>query len=187
MQLTGAAVSVGLIYCLAGFLNPAAGAEKRHSHAHVHGAAEVNIAVEGKKVTIELRTASEGVMGFEHEAKSDADKKKRDAALKRVEEKFGEMIVLDKKLGCKSQGGNVTLVQTDEKGGKDAKSGAKSGEHREVRARYQYECDKAPAGSRVKFGITKVFPAIRDVKVQVLADAKQSGATIKKDRGDVGL
>lgn len=165
----------------------AAGAEKRHSHAHVHGTAEVNIAVEGKRVMVELRTPSVGVMGFEHEAKSDADKKKRDAALKRMEEKFGEMIVLDKKLGCKLQGGNATLVQSDEKSAKDAKSAAKSGEHREVRASYQYECDKAPSGSRVKFGVTKVFPAIHEVKVQVIGDAKQSGATIKKDRGDVGL
>lgn len=184
------ATLLGAIFCSAGSMalaTSAAAAEKRHSHAHVHGAAEVNIAVEGKKVMVELRTPSEGVMGFEHEAKSDADKKKKDAALKRMEEKFGEMIVFDKKLGCKSQGGSVTLVRTDEKSGKDAQSGAKSGEHREVRASYQYECDNAPAGSRVKFGITKVFPAIHEVKVQVIGDTKQSGATIKKDRGDVGL
>lgn len=187
MKLTRAAAWLGFIFGVAGSLSPVSGAEKRHSHAHDHGAAEVNIAVEGKKVTVELRTPSEGVIGFEHEAKSDADKKKRNAALKRVEEKFGEMIVLDKNLVCKSQGGNVTLVQTDEKGGKNAKSGAQSGEHREVRASYQYECEKAPAGSRVKFGITKVFPAIHEVKVQVIGDAKQSGATIKKDRGDAGL
>jgi len=32
-----------------------------------------------------------------------------------------------------------------------------------------------------------MFPEIHELKVQVLSDAKQSGATIKKDRGDVGL
>jgi hypothetical protein len=32
-----------------------------------------------------------------------------------------------------------------------------------------------------------VFPDIHEVKVQVLSGAKQTGATIKKDKGEVGL
>jgi hypothetical protein len=32
-----------------------------------------------------------------------------------------------------------------------------------------------------------MFSGIRELKVQVLSGAKQSGATIKKDKGDVGL
>jgi hypothetical protein len=173
------------------FASVASTAEKRHAEGHVHGVAEINIIVEGKKVVVEFRTPTEGVMGFEHEAKSDAEKKKRDAAIKRVNDRFNELVVFDKKFGCQSQGGKVAIAQSDSSDGKDKNQGQghrkKSAEHREVRATHNFECQKEPAGSRVRFGVTKVFPEIQEIKVQVLGDAKQSGATIKKDKGDVGL
>lgn len=157
----------------------------------MHGIAEINIVVEGKKIVVEFRTPTEGVMGFEHEAKSDAEKKKRDAAMKLVNDKFNELVVFDKKFGCQSQASKVAIVQSDSSNGKDKKHGQddhkKSAEHREVRATHNFECQKNPAGSRVRFGVTKVFPEIQEIKVQILSDAKQSGATIKKDKGDVGL
>ena len=62
-------------------------AEKRHHEAHVHGVAEINIAVDGSKADVEFRAPAESVMGFEHEAKSESDKKKRDAALERCKRK----------------------------------------------------------------------------------------------------
>lgn len=166
-------------------------AEKRHADGHVHGIAEVNIAVEGKKIVIELRTPTEGLMGFEHEAKTDAEKKKRDAALQTLERRFADLVILDTKLGCKSQPGLVRIVQSENRDAKDKKHGhdadKKSGEHREAKAAFEYECQQNPAGSSVRFGVTKLFPEIHELKVQVLSDAKQSGATIKKDKGEVKL
>jgi Protein of unknown function (DUF2796) len=166
-------------------------AERRQAEGHVHGVAAINIIVEGKRVVVEFHTPTEGVMGFEHEAKSDAEKKKRDAALRLVNDRFNELVVFDKKFGCQSQAGKVAIVQSDSISGKDKKHGQgddkKSAEHRELRATHNFECQKDPTGSRVRFGVTKVFPEIQEIKVQVLSDAKQSGATIKKDKGDVGL
>lgn len=166
-------------------------AEKRHAHTHVHGAAEMSIVVEGKKITVDFRSPAEGVMGFEHEARSDADIKKRDTTMKIIKERFGEMVLFDKKLGCKHQPGEVSLVRTDGDPAKGHKQGKgdhkKGGEHREVRATHHFVCDQDPAGSRVRFAVTKIFPSIHDLKVQVLSGAKQSGATIKRDKGNVGL
>ena len=166
-------------------------AEKRHAEGHVHGVAEINIIVEGKKVVVEFRTPTEGLMGFEHEARSDAEKRKLDAAMKLVSEKFNDLVIFEKNLGCLSRPGNAAVVQSDSSGGKDSKQGQgehkKSGEHREVRATYHIECQKDPTNSRVRFGVTKMFPDVHELKVQVLSDAKQTGATIKKDQGDVRL
>jgi hypothetical protein len=167
------------------------GAEKRHGNVHAHGAAELNIVVEGKQITVEFRTPAEGVMGFEHEAKTDADQKKRDAAIKNIKERFGEMMILDKKLGCTFRAGEVLLVETGGADSKDPKgkksADKKSGEHREVRATHNFACNHDPAGSRVTFGVTKLFPGIRELKVQILSGKKQSGATIKNDKGGIGL
>lgn len=170
-------------------------AEKRHHEAHVHGVAEVNIAIDGSKADVEFRAPAESVMGFEHEAKSESDKKKRDAALRTVQTKMNQMVVFDPKLSCKfsevktaivEEKGEPGKTQSDKSahGNKDQK---KTAEHREVRATFSAACDKTLAGSRVTFGVHKTFPAIGEIKVQVLGDAKQSGATIKKDKGGVGF
>ena len=164
-------------------------AEKRHAESHVHGVAEINIVVEGKKIVVEFHTPTEGVMGFEHEAKRDEEKNKRDAALKLINEKFPDMVMLERKLACRPAGGKIAIVNSDDQKDKKHTHGdqKKSGEHREVRATFHFECQGNPIGSRVQFGVTKLFPNIHELKVQVLSDAKQSGATIKKDKGDVRL
>jgi Protein of unknown function (DUF2796) len=170
-----------------------AAAEKRRHDAHVHGIAEINIAVEGAKATVEFRAPTESVMGFEHEAKSESDKKKRDAAVEQLRAKGGQMVVFDPKLGCKSSDMKTAIVETNgestkAQSGKDAhKDQKKSGEHREVHGTFTVACDKPLAGSRVKFGVSKVFRDIQEIKVQVLGDSGQSGATIKRDKGDVEL
>jgi Protein of unknown function (DUF2796) len=164
-------------------------AEQRHAEGHVHGVAEINIAVEGKKIVVEFRTPTEGLMGFEHEAKSDAERRKRDTALKLINDKFPEMVILERKPGCRFEGGKATIVRSDSKDADSRGHGdhEKSGEHREVRGTFSFECQSDPAGSRVRFGVAKLFPDIHEIKVQVLSDAKQSGVTIKKDQGEVRL
>ncbi|HEY3169269.1 MAG TPA: DUF2796 domain-containing protein [Candidatus Binatia bacterium] len=185
------ALSVSLVSVFLLVAREGAAAEKRHAEAHVHGVAEINIAVEGRKIVVEFRTPTEGLMGFEHEAKNDAEKRKRDAPLKLINDKFPEMVILDRKPGCRSEGGKVAIVQSDPDDRKDKNHGSgdhkMSGEHREVHATFTFECRGDPVGSRVQFGVTKLFPEIHELKVQVLSDAKQSGATIKKDQGDVRL
>jgi hypothetical protein len=168
-------------------------AEKRHRDAHVHGVAEINIAVEGAKATVEFRAPAESLMGFEHEAKSESDKKKRDAALEQLRTKKDQMVVFDPKLGCKSSDMKTAMVEekgdhTKTQPGKDAhKDQKKSGEHREVQGIFSVTCDKPLAGSRVRFGVSKVFREIQEIKVQVVGDSGQSGASIKRDKGDVKL
>jgi Protein of unknown function (DUF2796) len=168
-------------------------AEKRRHDAHVHGVAEINIAVEGTKATVEFRAPAENVMGFEHEAKSETDRKKRDAALEQLRAKKDQMVLFDAKLGCKSSDVKTAIVEqkgdhAKAQSGKDApKDQKKSGEHREVHGTFSVECDKALAGSRVRFGVSKIFRDIQEIKVQVLGDSGQSAATIKRDKGDIKL
>jgi Protein of unknown function (DUF2796) len=168
-------------------------AEKRRHDAHVHGVAEINIAVEGTKATVEFRAPAESIMGFEHEAKSESDRKKRDTALEQLRTKRDQMVLFDAKLGCKSSDVKTAIVEEKEdhtkaQSGKDThKDQKKSGEHREVHGTFSVACDKPLAGSRIKFGVSKVFRDIQEIKVQVVGDSGQSGATIKRDKGDIKL
>ena len=167
------------------------GAEQRHAEAHVHGTAEINIVVEGKKVVVEFHTPAEGVMGFEHEARTAGDKKKRDAAMKIINDRFNDLIAFDRKAGCKMVSAKAQIVRGGEEEHKDKSHATEhrevSGEHSEVQAVYQVECERSPAGTKVTFGISKLFPNIHEIKVQVLSDSKQTGVTIKNDRGAAEL
>jgi hypothetical protein len=181
------------VWLLMFFFDVGAAAEKRRHDAHVHGVAEINIAVEGTKATVEFRAPAESIMGFEHEAKSESDRKKRDAALEQLRTKKDQMILFDAKLGCKSSDVKTAIVEqkgddTKAQSGKDAqKDQKKSGEHREVYGTFSVACDKPLAGSRVRFGVSKVFRDIQEINVQVVGDSGQSGATIKRDKGDIKL
>ena len=193
MKCNGRLISVVGVSLLLFSFRAGTSAEKRRHEAHVHGVAEINISVEGTKATVEFRAPAESVMGFEHEAKSESDRKKRDAALEQLRTKRDQMVLFDAKLGCKSSDVKTAIVEEQgdhakAQSGKDAdKDQKKSGEHREVHGTFTVACDKLLAGSRVKFGVSKVFRDIQEIKVQVVGETGQSGATIKKDKGDVKL
>jgi hypothetical protein len=185
-KLTVASLAVFLVVARAG-----TAAEKRHAEAHVHGVAEINIVVEGKRVVVELHTPAEGLMGFEHEARTDAEKKKRDAAMKVINDRFNELIVFDRKSGCKLLSVKAEIVRGTDQERKDKTQKPQhreaSGEHSEVQAVYRIECERSPVGTKVTFGVSKIFPDIHELKVQVLTDTKQTGVTVKNDRGAAEL
>lgn len=69
----------GLLFLLGG-VNVASGEETRHAAAHEHGAAQLNIAQDGRVITAEFVSPAINLVGFEHMAR-DADEEKavRDA------------------------------------------------------------------------------------------------------------
>jgi hypothetical protein len=185
-------VAVPLVLLLLGV---GGAAEKRRHDVHAHGVAEINIAVDGSKADVEFRAPAENIMDFEYEAKSASDTQKRDAALRSVRTKMSEMVVFDPKLSCKFSEVKTAVVQEKGEGSKtkpaktehDHKDEKKTGEHSEVHANFSVACAQPLAGSRVTFGVQKAFRSIDQIKVQVVGDAKQSGATIKRDQGEVRL
>ncbi len=166
--------------------------------AHVHGEGEINIAVEGTRAKVELRAPSESIYGFEHEAKTAAEKKKRAAAMEILETRMHQMVVFDPGLGCKFSKAKV-VEKKEEHHGKEKQHTQKrdkhghshdhkhSAEHREVHAEYDVNCQKPLAGSVVRFAVTKSFPNLEKVRVQGLSEKKQSGVEIVKDRGSLQL
>ncbi len=49
--------------------------QHRQHDAHVHGHAQLNLVVSGQTLQVELETPSNNLLGFEHQAKSEKDKK----------------------------------------------------------------------------------------------------------------
>lgn len=159
--------------------------------AHEHGTAQVNIVGEGNTVTIALESPSDGIYGFEHEAKKPEDIKKRDEAIEKLKTSADKMFVLDSSLGCKLTSSEIKPFVTEAEPAKDAgktkKHNHKKGTHSEVHATFKFDCSKPVAGTAVKFAVTPFFKSLKKLNVQVLSGEKQSGTTIKNDSGSVNL
>ena len=163
-------------------------AQKGKNHAaHEHGAAEVNIVVDGQKATIQIHTPAESIYGFEHEAKTEADKKKRDKAIEVLKSQIDKIVLFDSKLGCKFSPTKIDPFVTEASENQPKSAQKKEAEHSAVEAEFAVECSAPLAGTKVKFGLTKIFSRIKNAKVTVLSGEKQSGATIKKDIGTIDL
>jgi hypothetical protein len=151
----------------------AAAAPKQQQHAHDHGAAKINLGIEGSGGTVEFEAAADPVIGFEHKPKNAAEQKKVDAALSTLKTRFAELVILPAGLGCK-----FTPVKAHYE---------VEGTHAEVHAEFKLQCAKPLKGAEVRFGVSKMYPEIEDVQVQAISETGQTGATIKKDKGSVKI
>lgn len=146
--------------------------------AHEHGAATLDIAIEGgKKVSLDFNSPADSIYGFEHEAKSEKDKKAMAQAVETFKAKILEMAKFDAKSGC--------TVTSSEINPRVVEAGEKN--HASVDAEFKIACKESLAGTKITFGFSKIFPHLKSVKVQLVSDAKQTGVTIKKDKGELTL
>ncbi len=148
---------------------------KNVQHAHEHGGAKLNIAIDGKDATIELETPADGVVGFEHAATSNADKKQESMALDTLKNRIADMVIFDRSAACVFTARKVAVEKDPEEG------------HSDVKAEFSVTCGKSPAGTTLRFGFSKIFPRIVDVEVQLLNGDQQTGAKIHNDGGTIAL
>ena len=69
---------------------PASAEEHRQLGAHVHGHGHLNIAIEGKKLTMELEVPGADIVGFEHEPSTPEQK----AAVQQAKAKLADALAL---------------------------------------------------------------------------------------------
>jgi uncharacterized protein YfcZ (UPF0381/DUF406 family) len=151
----------------------------KHTHsktqkAHDHGAAEINIAVEGKTAQVEIHAPAMGVVGFEYIPTTAADKKKQADALAKLKANAASIVMFDAAAGCKVSAANAKVEQEE-------------ADHAEVDADFNFACAQPLAGTKISFGMTKAYPAFASVKVQVIGASGQAGAEIKSDKGFVAV
>jgi hypothetical protein len=145
----------------------------------------VNIVVQGTQATVELLAPAEGIYGFEHQARTPAEQAQRDTALARLQDKISTMVLFEADRGC--QFTVIKIAVADEVPHEHGQTSKKSGEHSEVHAEFAVRCEKPLVGSEVRFGISKVFPAITTVHVQALSETRQIGLEVKRDKGSLRL
>lgn len=161
---------------------------KRELGPHVHGHGKLDMALEGKKLLIELEAPAADIVGFEHAPSSDAEKKTAEKAHALLSEPL-KLFVVPSAAGCKKISANIKRVVEDHHDGdghaeKDHDHDKHKGEkhdgdhaeaqHSEYHANYTLECSAPAKLSTVTFKYFSTFKNARELEVQFIAPKGQS-------------
>ena len=151
-------------------LAEAGGASKK---AHEHGVAQLSIAAEGQLVTLQFESPADEIYGFEHAPRNPGESEKQQAGLERLKSTASEMIRFDESLGCAFKERTAEVKMDGPK-------------HSEVHAVFKVECGKSLKGTMISIDVSKNFPSIKRIRVQILGDSKQDAKVLRK-KGSVQL
>jgi len=164
--------------------------EHRELGAHVHGHGTLNIAIEGNQVAMELEAPGMDLVGFEHEAETQAQK----AALKSAKDKLAEPLALFKfpaSAGCSVSEVKVAIETGDEhhEGDEDHAEHAdakhddeESTSHNEFHVAYALGCTKPANLTSIAFDYFESFAGADELTVNVITAKAQN--TYEVSRGE---
>ena len=106
---------IGLLAGVMALASPALAQDdaQRQLGAHEHGHGRLNIAIEGERIHMELEAPGADVMGFEHKAESEPERRAEAAALARLREPLA-LFALPAAAGCRVGEARVRLAREQE-------------------------------------------------------------------------
>lgn len=202
MHLKHIVLAASLLTPLA-FVAPGAAADEKHENdhdqehrqhdAHVHGAASLNLALEGDEVHIELDSPAANIVGFEHAPSSEADHAALDKAVVTLK-KGDQLFRFNEEAGCRMEKAMITSAlleeehddhgdehaddheheKKDEHDHEEHETEEHEGEtHSDIEAVYHFECDQPNKLTQLTVKLFDAFPVTEELKVQYVIESKQ--------------
>ena len=158
---------------------------------HQHGVGQLNLAVDGNEIEIELTLPGMDVVGFEHAAASDADRTAVTQAIVKLRD-GGKLFRFAAAGGCRLEQAEVGQNahehgQHEQAKGKEHKhehakakehepAKGEEDEHAEFRAHYHFDC-KNPAGATpLDVRVFEILPTAERIDTQRTSPRGQGGA-----------
>ena len=169
----------------------AAAAEHNHEHghdhdhahhdehgslgAHEHGAAELDAALDGSTLEIELRTPAMNLVGFEHMPSSDADKKAVADAQRQLQQP-DTLFGVPASAGCSLTKSELESPLFEDVHADHEHEHEHEHEHSDIHAHYALTCTTPGALSQLDLApLFQHFPATRTLHVQLIGPNGQKG------------
>jgi hypothetical protein len=180
-------------------LTTAARAEDEHRELgpHVHGHGTLNIAIEDKRVSMELEVPGMDIVGFEHVASTDDQKAAVDKAKARLEKPLG-VFSLPAGAGCTVAEAKVAIEAEHHHDGdddhdadhKDAKDDGDHDEHaghNQFHATYALDCANPAELTTITFDYFTQFAGAHDLTVSVVTGKGQSQFEVSRSKPTLDL
>lgn len=162
-------------------------AHEHHGHAslgsHEHGSAELDAALDGMSLEIELRSPAMNLLGFEHAPRSNADERKVAETLAQLQQPDA-LFSLPAEAQCKLDKASLESPLFAE-GGHDHER-KETDTHSEVHAHYHYSCNAPDALSGLDLrGLFKAFPGTERIRVQLIGPNGQQGKLLHAEQSQI--
>lgn len=190
------------VAALAGIATAGESQAQRQHDSHVHGIAQLNLAVEGSELHIEIESPAFNIVGFEHEPSSAADRERIDHAIRVLQD--GERLFgMTQAAGCRLVAVDIDTpfgeVGAGTPSGSDHEHEHKAGhehdaghekqeehdheagpghEHGDIDAAYRFDCERVDRLTGIDVGLFRAFPATERLDVQYVFDNRQGAATL---------
>lgn len=151
-----AALSIGSILSLSSAAAHAAG------HAHVHGLAKLDVAIDAGKLSLGLESPLDNLVGFERAPRTDAERQAVDKAVAALRD-AGSMFRIDPAGQCKSV--KVDLASAALKLGNPDPAEVAAG-HADIDGSFEFDCVDAAKAKWIDVGLFR-FERLQKLQVQV--------------------
>jgi hypothetical protein len=154
-------------------------AEHGSLDAHQHGAAQLNVVLDGTTLELELESPAMNLVGFEHAPNSAADKAKVAATRGQLQDPLalfglsaGDCTLSEAEL-------ESALFADDEHEHEEQHADEADSEHSEIHAHYQLDCKKPGELQQLNLSeLFKRFPATEKIQVQLIGPDGQQGVEL---------
>jgi hypothetical protein len=182
-KITTSALASLVILCAV----PAVAEEHRQLGPHVHGQGTLDIAIEGKKIAMELVAPGMDIVGFEHVATTDAQK----AAVEKAKAKLTDVLSVFKlpaAANCKVDTANVeSRKETHQPGEKDDDDKPGEPEHSEFHATYALTCEAPESVTGMETAYFSDFAGGQLLNVNVTSPKGQTQAQMNRAKPTLDL
>jgi len=158
---------------------------------HVHGTGELHVAIEDDKLSIELHSPLENLLGFEHAPRTDSQR----AAVKAMKAKLNRPETLFKLPPAASCRAGPTRVESSlddaptapSKSVKAAHEGDDDDDHADLTATFTFVCAKIDRLDSIEVTVFGAFPGTKAIKAEIVGPGGQSAATLSANRRAIRL
>lgn len=162
--------------------------ELAEQKAHLHGFAELTLALVGNSLEISLESPAANIVGFEHKATSDEQIQAVENAKSTLESAKQLFTFSGSKCALKYAQANMSaLVQQEEHHHDDHHEAGHHGEetheaheesHSEIKASYSFECQHGDRLDTVSVNLIQLFPSIEKLNAMWLTDSLQGSVEL---------
>ena len=160
-----------------------AGAVSAQGHAHEHGVVKLDIAIEPGKLTVQMESPLDNLIGFERAPRTDAERKTAAAAVARLQA-ADTLFRIDPAAGCTLK--NVELRSAPLKLGK-AEPGAVDDGHADLDGDFEFSCKNSALATFIDLGLFSAFSHMQRIDVQIAAQKGQAKRTLKRPAARIVL
>jgi Protein of unknown function (DUF2796) len=152
-------------------------------HAHEHGVVKLDIAIEAGKLTVQMESPLDNLVGFERAPRTDAERQRVDAAVARLKA-AATLFKIDPAAGCTLE--NVELVSAPLKLGQP-EPGAVDDGHADLDGDFEFSCKDGARASFIELGLFGAFSGMQRIDVQIAAPQGQFKRTLQRPASRIRL